>query len=354
MRGQPIIAIQSSFSKRRSPGYVFVSILFALLMTLLYVPADAAWMGVVVEDDESDEKKKRGIKITAVDADGPGARAGLRVGDLIVLVDGQTVETCSSLVKIVRQASEGTCLKMITWRKSEWVSIELILAARPQHLIFSQRGWEEAEKGNYQEAIRHFTKAIDLNPMDANSYYSRGAAYSHEGQYDRAISDYTKALEINPKDAKAYCNRGNVYCRKGEYDRAISDYTKALEINPRGAEAYYNRGITWCIKGQHDQAISDFRKALQINPNNPRYVDAYVNQEIVYYEEKSQYDQAISDYTEALEINPGDAKVYINRGRVYYLKGEYDKSWEDFEKALELGNQVPPEFLYDLRKTSGR
>jgi tetratricopeptide (TPR) repeat protein len=348
------ISIQSSLNKQRNPRYVLASIVFTLLMLVLCNTADAAWIGVAIEDSLSDEREKRGIKIIAVDADGPGARAGLRVGDLIALVDGETVETCLSLARIVRQASEGKRLKMIIWRKSEWVSIELILAARPQHVVLYQRGWEEAEKGNYQGAIRYFTEAIDLNPMDAESYYGRGIAYSHEGQYDRAISDYTKALEINPKDARAYCNRGNVYCRKGEYDRAISDYTKALETNPRGTEAYYNRGITWSIKGQHDQAISDFRKALEINPNNPRYVDAYVNQEIAYYEEKSQYDQAISDYTEVLDNNPGDAKAYINGGRVYYLKRGYGKSWKDFEKAPVLGDGAPPQLLDDLRKASGR
>jgi tetratricopeptide (TPR) repeat protein len=290
MRYRQTIAIQPGLNKKRSLGYLFASILSAVLMLILYNAADAAWIGVSIEDGLSDEGKKRGIKVIAVEPEGPGAQAGLRIGDLIVLVDGETVKTCSSLVRIVRQASEGKSLKMIIWRKSEWVSIELILAARPQYLIFNQRGWEEVKKGNYQEAFRHFIKAIDLNPMDAESHYGRGTAYSHEGQYDRAISDYTKALEINPKHAEAYCNRGNAYCRKGEYDRAISDYTKALEINPTGAEAYYNRAITWSIKGQHDQAISDFRKALEINPNNPRYVEAYVNEEIVYCEEEGQYD----------------------------------------------------------------
>jgi tetratricopeptide (TPR) repeat protein len=338
MRYQPTIAIQSSLNKQRSPRYVLVSILFTLLMLVLCNTADAAWIGVAIEDSLFDEREKRGIKVIAVDADGPGTRAGLRVGDLIVLVDGETVETCLSLAKIVRQASEGTCLKMIIWRKSEWVSIELILAAPPQHFIFNRRGWEEAKKGNYQEAIRHFTKAIDLNPMDANSYYSRGTAYSHEGQYDRALSDYTKALEINPRDAKAYYNRGITCYRKGQYNEAISDFSKALEINPMDTKAYYNRGITCWKKGQNVLAISDFKKALEINPNNPRYLVTYIEHEIAYYEDKGQYDRAISDYTEALEINPGDAKTYINRGRVYYLKREYDKSWEDFEKALELGN----------------
>lgn len=259
---------------------------FMIIVILFHIPAEAAWMGVAIEDSQSDEREKMGIKVIAVDANGPGARAGLRVGDLIVLVDSKTVETCSPLVKIVREASEGTCLQMTILRKSERVSIELILAVAPQDSILNEQGWEQAEKGNYEEAIRYFTKAIDLNPMDAESYYSRGTAYSHKGQYDQAILDYTKALEINPMDVNGYYNRGIASCKKGQYDQAILDFSKALEINPRDAKVYYNRGITFCQKRQYDQAISDFKKAFEINPNNLRYLEAYVNQEIVNYEDK--------------------------------------------------------------------
>jgi len=65
-------------------------------------------------------------------------------------------------------------------------------------------------------------------------------------------------------------------------------------------------------------------------------------------------DQAISDYTKALEVNPNYALAYYNRGRSYYYKKEYDKSWEDIKKAQDLGWKIRPEFLDDLRKASGR
>jgi tetratricopeptide (TPR) repeat protein len=52
-------------------------------------------------------------------------------------------------------------------------------------------------------------------------------------------------------------------------------------------------------------------------------------------------------------MNPGYAVAYYNRGRAYYLKGEYDKSWEDIKKARDLGYKIPPKFLDDLRKDSG-
>jgi Flp pilus assembly protein TadD len=349
MRHQQTPAFQLGINKQKCPRYVFVLILFILLMILFPIPAETAWMGVAIEDSQSDERKKKGIKVIAVDADGPGAQAGLQVGDLIILVDGKTVESSPPLVKIVREASEGTSLQMTILRKSERVSIQIILAEAPQHFIFVEQGWEQAEKGNYDEAIRYFTKALNFNPNHAEAYYSRGTAHFHKGQYDQAISDFDKALEINPNDAKAYYNRGIACCKKGQYDQAIPDFTKALEINPRDAEAYYNRGITFCQKGQHDQAISDFKKAFEINPNNPRYLEAYVNQEIAYYEDKGQYDQAISDYTNALEINPNDAEAYYNRGIAYYYKKEYDKSWEDVNKAQTLGLKISEEILENLR-----
>jgi tetratricopeptide (TPR) repeat protein len=335
-------------------GIIKMLTVFVVIVILFHIPAEAAWMGVAVEDSQSDEGEKKGIKVIAVDADGPGAQAGLRVGDLIVLVDGKIVETCLSLAKIVQEVPESTSLQIILLRKGKLVITELVLAVAPQHFIFIKQGWEQVEKGNYEQAIRYFTEAIDLNHKDAESYYSRGTGYSHKGQYDQAILDFSKALEISPRNAKPYYNRGIIFYRKGEYDQAISDFNKVLEINPMDAEAYYNRGITYCKKGQHDQAIFDFKKAFEINPNNPRYLVTYVDHEIAYFEDKGQYDQAISNYTKALEINPRDAKVYINRGRAYYLKGEYDRSWEDFRKALDLDEKVPSKFLDELGKVSRR
>jgi tetratricopeptide (TPR) repeat protein len=66
------------------------------------------------------------------------------------------------------------------------------------------------------------------------AYNNRGVAHLDKRQYDQAISDYSKAIELNPKDADAYKNRGAAYLDKGQYNQAISDYNKAIELNPKG------------------------------------------------------------------------------------------------------------------------
>ncbi len=65
---------------------------------------------------------------------------------------------------------------------------------------------------------------------DAKFYNNRGNAYYSKGQYDQAISDFNKALEINPRYALAYNNRGVAYYFKREYEKSWKDVEKAQSL----------------------------------------------------------------------------------------------------------------------------
>jgi tetratricopeptide (TPR) repeat protein len=134
--------------------------------------------------------------------------------------------------------------------------------------IYLNRGIAQYKKGDYDQAIANYTRAIEINPNYAKAYFYRGLAYQDKGDYDRAIADYTKAIEINPKLDIAYNNRGLAYQDKGDYDRAIADYTKAIEINPKFDVAYYNRGSTYYKKGDHHRGIYDMQMACKLGNKN--------------------------------------------------------------------------------------
>ena len=80
------------------------------------------------------------------------------------------------------------------------------------------------------EKSQFFSKKTKIKELLARSYGNRGNAYASKGEFDTAIKDYTKAIELNPNYAEAYYNRGNAYYKKGEFDTAIKDYTKAIEL----------------------------------------------------------------------------------------------------------------------------
>jgi tetratricopeptide (TPR) repeat protein len=61
----------------------------------------------------------------------------------------------------------------------------------------------------------------------------------------------------------------------------------------------------------------------------------YLNRGLVYYS-KGEYDCAIVDYTEALRLNPNYAEAYNNRGVAYAGKGYLDKAIADLTQALQI------------------
>jgi tetratricopeptide (TPR) repeat protein len=175
-------------------------------------------------------------------------------------------------------------------------------------------------KGKDAQDILDYSKAIEIDPNNAEAYYRRGLAYAKQGQRDynnkvlwnRAISDFSKAIEINARYAEAYNNRGLAYTANSDYDKAISDFTKVIEIEPKNAEAYSNRG--------------------------------YAN------EIKSKYAQAILDFSKVIEIDQSNAEAHLRRGWAYYFTNEYDKALEDVNKAQSLG-YIRQDFLNDLRES---
>ena len=74
----------------------------------------------------------------------------------------------------------------------------------------------------------------------AQYYYEQGNEHLNRGNLDQAISDYTRALEIDPCYAEAYCNRGVAYLAKDQYDQGWEDVKKAqslgIKTDPRFLE----------------------------------------------------------------------------------------------------------------------
>ena len=122
----------------------------------------------------------------------------------------------------------------------------------------------EVEQQEHENAIKHYTKAIELKPDFPEAYYNRGATYYDKGDYNRAIEDYNKAIEIQPDDAQAYSNRGVTYYKKGDYNRAIEDFNKAIEIQSDDAQAYGNRGEVWLHLKDWEKAKVDLITAKEM------------------------------------------------------------------------------------------
>jgi tetratricopeptide (TPR) repeat protein len=131
---------------------------------------------------------------------------------------------------------------------------------------YYQQGMGQLQMGAYEEAVITFSKAVRLALGDlAEIYLQRGIAYSYLNDWDNALKDFNQALQINPYFADAYNERGTVWRFMGEYAYALTDYGAALRIEPTLAEAYYNRAITHEEQEQYTESEADFSAAIEHN-----------------------------------------------------------------------------------------
>jgi Tfp pilus assembly protein PilF len=89
------------------------------------------------------------------------------------------------------------------------------------------------DAGDFDAAIRLYSKAIESDPEWSDVYVFRGAMFAKKGDTDRAIADFSEAIKLDPRDADAYQRRASAHERNGEYPRAEADFAKSEELRSR-------------------------------------------------------------------------------------------------------------------------
>jgi tetratricopeptide (TPR) repeat protein len=127
----------------------------------------------------------------------------------------------------------------------------------------------------------------------------------------------------------------------------------------RGARPPYGNEWYWLTPEDGKRVLRNKWRDFNVMPATEHKEERKSKESLFYYKiglaylQKRKFDQAILLFNKSLETNPGYAEAYLSRGRGYYFRGEYNKSWMDIKKAQDLGCKIPAEFLDDLRRASG-
>ncbi|XP_062074082.1 hsp70-Hsp90 organizing protein 3 [Humulus lupulus] len=224
------------------------------------------------------------------------------------------------------------------------------------------------KKKDFDTAIQHYTKAIDLDDEEISYILNRAATYLEMGKYDECIKDCEKAVERGRElrsdfkmIAKALTRKGTAFVKMAktskDYEPAIESFQKALTehrnpdtlkklndaekarkeleqqeyFDPKLADEEREKGNEFFKEQKYPEAIKHYTESLRRNPKDPK---AYSNRAAC-YTKLGALPEGLKDAEKCIELDPTFSKGYTRKGAVQFFMKEYDKALETYQQGLK-------------------
>jgi tetratricopeptide (TPR) repeat protein/predicted Ser/Thr protein kinase len=216
-------------------------------------------------------------------------------------------------------------------------------------------GMEQQFSGQWQDALKSFSKAAQLDPNFARAYSGMAAAYENLGN--------TKAAEQNIKLAMTHVNRmtereryrirGLYYVYSGDYSKCIDEYRSLLKLFPADNIAHNNLASCYTALHQYSDAVQEFRRSVEISPHS---IGSRMNLSVL-SSYTGDFKTAEKQARTVIQSNPSYETAYI--ALAYAQLGQDQiaqaaKTYQTVGKLSPLGASIRTSGLADIALYEGR
>ncbi len=125
--------------------------------------------------------------------------------------------------------------------KMTWAEAMGLTRTEAYGIAFVAHRW--FEHGQVDRARKILEGLILANPKDAYFHALLGAIEGRQGKDDEALKHYNKALKLDPRNLTARVNRADLLLRKGRLDKALDDLVAATKLDPKGKTPLGKRAL---------------------------------------------------------------------------------------------------------------
>ncbi len=168
--------------------------------------------------------------------------------------------------------------------------------------------------GAYDDAAGHYGACVRLSPVAAGLHFLHGKACSMLGRYDEAIASYDEALRIKPGDRLCAGWKAGALERTGDYQGARDVLQPFVDAGTDDAEIAELLARVEVQTGNHEAAIALAERHLQKTDIDPAHAALLSQVKGRAHEKLGQYDlsfEAFQRANEASETRPFDADAHV-------------------------------------------
>jgi adenylate cyclase len=195
------------------------------------------------------------------------------------------------------------------------------------------------DKASLESGVRHFERAIELDPKYVLAFCGLANAYSKLGfqelmdariAYEKAEKFANKALALDENLADCHLAlafaHGGVFTQKRE-----EEFRKTIELNPNLADAHTGLAAIYAFTSRWEKCLLETNKAVQLDPLSPSTLGNAGTWNLY----AGRYDTAIKYFKDALELDPGDSFSRDNLGLAYIRSGKVDEGLREVKRAVQ-------------------
>ena len=196
-------------------------------------------------------------------------------------------------------------------------------------------GWAYFFKEDLDKSSAFFKKAFELDPNNPIINFDFGSFLRSIGLYSQAIKFYSRSIELDPLSMLSYFLLSDCYMRTGEFGKVADCVNKALAIDEDNYKFYLEHAEALIMMKKYDDAGEKIAQAEKLSPESPdiRYYRAWVA-------------AAKGEKEKALTLIEGKKMYRYHVTSIYSLLGMKDEAIENIKKGIDTGFQEAQEYLY--------
>lgn len=199
-----------------------------------------------------------------------------------------------------------------------------------------------------------FTRAVELDPENADIYHHRGQVHLLIDQINAAIVDFNKAVELQPNFPVAYVQKlytdyraASTIGDSSTVNKVLGQFQEAVDKFPKCVETYALYAQVLNDQQEFEKADSMYKQGMIVDPGNANLL---VHRGLVALQCKGDVNGAVGLITEALTLDDKCEFAYETLGTIEVQRGNLKRAIELFDKAIPLANtELEMGHLFGLR-----
>ena len=191
-------------------------------------------------------------------------------------------------------------------------------------------------------AIESLKSALEINPENEAVLYELAYCFDLIGNHQMAVSFFREFTNEHPYSFVAWFNMGNSLSQLGRPEESVEALDYCIAIEDRFTSAYFSKARNLLELGKLQAAVECYSETIQFDgPQAITY--SYIAE---CYEKMESYEQALIHYDQSVALDPNWVDGWIGRGVVKGVQDRYGEALKDLEIALRLSSEHGDAMFY--------